>query len=168
MTTHNNLMQKKKNNERANAYNHRTGKCRPMETATDCSLYLGVFIAERALSKFFDHIERMPTNNPGFDFLCGRGYKIDVKSACLTHTPNQYWMVVINKNEAADYFLILLFDNRENLNPQHVLLVPGMVINHLTGISISNNPRYFAKWLQYEQPLDKVLTCCNAMRGKKY
>jgi hypothetical protein len=145
-----------------NARNHRNGGL-PLIEAKDSSLYLGVVIAERALSKYFDNITRMPFNNPGYDFLCGRGYKIDVKSACLYHNR---WQIRIRENTAADYFLILLFDNRDDLNPRHLLLVPGHVINDHVTISISRDIKHFMKWTQYEKPLDKVIACCNTMRSE--
>jgi hypothetical protein len=61
--------------------------------------------------------------------------------------------------------LILLFNDRTTLEPMHVLLVPGSVVNDRVTIGISSNPRYFAKWSCYEKPLDKVVTCCAAMRA---
>jgi hypothetical protein len=145
---------------------HITGKHMPMEEKTDCALYLGIVIAEQALLKFFDNITQMPNGNKGFDFICGRGLKIDVKSACMTNNDkyNKRWVLRINKNIIADYFLVLLFDNRRNLAPMHVILIPGNVINMKTTISISNSPKTFEKWKRYEQPLDKVVECCNKMR----
>ena len=159
-----------KNKELASAhqrkYRHATGRNQSMSEAKDSSLYLGVYIAERVLSNHFEHITRMPCNNPGFDYICGRGFKIDVKSACLHHPSHRppRWSITIKKNNIADYFLILLFDNRDDLNPQHLLLVPGYAINDHTGICISTIPKYYSKWIKYETPLDKVVACCNAMR----
>jgi hypothetical protein len=145
---------------------HKTGKKRPLNEAKDCGPYLGIVVAERALSKFFDHIERMPYSNPGYDFICGKGFKIDVKSACLCHNPEK-WGFHINKNQEADYFLCIAFDNRVDLTPLHVWLIPGNKINHLVGIGIYDSRRSFEKWSTYEQPIDKVIACCSEMRGAK-
>ena len=43
----------------------------------------GHLFAERVLSKVFKNVIRQPHYTPGFDFICGRGFKIDVKSACM-------------------------------------------------------------------------------------
>lgn len=148
---------------------HIRGENLPMSESKRCSSYLGVYIAERVLSKFFDHIERMPYGNPGYDFICGRGFKIDVKSSCLrifnTHKRTPAWHFGLDQNIVADYFLCLGFDNRENLEPCHVWLIPGPVINHLILLAISSNPNTLKKWVQYEKPLDKVIACCNVLRS---
>jgi hypothetical protein len=130
-----------------------------------CSDYLGVYIAERALSKFFDNIKRMPVGNPGYDFVCGKGFKIDVKSSCLHHTSvsASNWGFDISRNTIADYFLCLAFDNRESLNPMHVWLIPGNVINMKRQVRIANSDRGLCSWLEYERPIDKVVACCSQM-----
>lgn len=150
------------------AWKHRRGMSRPMETAKDSSAWLGIYIAERVLSKFFDHIERMPVNNPGYDFLCSRGYKIDVKSGCLhgQDKRNPRWLFRINRNKIADYFLCLAFDNRESLTPMHIWLIPGNAVNENTGITVTNTPESRAKWSKYERPLEKVQMCCTALKSK--
>jgi len=142
----------------------------------DCPSYLGVAVAEKVLSRFFNHIQRMPFNNSGYDFICGKGYKIDVKAACL-HYPkttitdnkyikkyNPYWMFLLNRNQIADYFLLLAFSDRETLEPIHVWLIPASKINMQTGLTITNIPKALLKWQPYEKPLDKVIHCCNLLR----
>lgn len=147
---------------------HANGKVRPMSEAKDCSMYLGVFVAERALSKYFNHVKRMPYSNPGYDFECDRGFKIDAKSACLYNYNHEKrtaaWYVRIRKNVVADYFMVLLFNNRNDLEPMHLYLIPGRAINHLDTLSITNSPRSLARLAQYERPLDKVVSCCSEMR----
>jgi hypothetical protein len=147
-------------------YCHRTGRSRAAETARDSPVFLGVVVAERALSKFFDHIERMPYKHPGYDFICGKGFKIDSKSSCIRINTGGYriWRFSIHKNKVADYFIFLAFDSRENLEPRHVWLVPGSKINSLNSVCISDCPSAMAKWAQYEKPLDKVVACCNEMK----
>lgn len=149
------------------ARDHKNGVYRPMTEAKDCSLFLGVIVAEKVLSKFFDNITRMPHGNPKFDYICGRGFKIDVKSACLFYSERQspHWNFHIGKNEITDYFLCLGFDSRENLEPQHVWLIPGKEINTKISITISKTQKSLDRWSSYEKPLDKVIACCNQMRG---
>lgn len=135
-------------------YPNRYGKNSPV--------YLGG-IAERVLSKFFDHIERMPYGNRKYDFFCGRGLKIDVKSSCIGKV-TKGWCFTTNRNIIADYFLFLAFDDREHLTPMHVWLIPSRVLSSISGVSIANKPKSLARWEIYERPLDKVVVCCNSMR----
>lgn len=127
-----------------------------------CDQYLGIHIAERILSHIYPNVERMPINNPGYDFICGKGFKVDVKSGCLREDQNNRWLFHINKNIIADYFMCLAFDNREDLNPLHIWLIPGHILNFKTTVTI--NKSTLNKWSQYEQPLDKVISCCDSIR----
>ncbi len=145
---------------------YKRGLQHPMSENKECPQYLGVHVAERALSKFFDHIERMPMNNHGYDFLCGKGFKIDVKSSCVYHIKNKtpFWLFGIKHNVVADYFLCLGFDNRENLEPMRIWLIPAQLINHQSTLTIKVDPLKSKKFSEFEQSLDKVLACCNAMK----
>lgn len=129
-----------------------------------CSMYLGVHIAERILSNVFKEVKRMPTNHPGYDFICNHGKKIDVKSSCArirkTHSPQ--WAFNINNNTEADYFLCIAFDNRESLIPLYLWMIPGDIVNTRRGISISETT--LTKWNSFKLPLNKVISCCNAFR----
>jgi len=151
--------------EQQREYRHRVGLCQPYTENTKCATYLGVHVAERALGNFFDTIKQMPMNNPGYDFLCGRGLKIDAKSSC--QQKNGSWLFHIRQNTTADWFLLLAFSDRKNLNPLRVWLVPGNLVNHLSGLRISPGPIGLAKWAKYERPLDRVETCCAKMASKK-
>lgn len=161
---------KKENIEKSRAYgrnyNYKIGRCRPLGTSKDCASYLGVYIAERILLGFFTHVERMPNGNPGYDLVCERGFKIDVKASTLRQ-PTKYngiWNFRINKNVIADYFLLIGFDDRENLNPLHVWLIPAHVINDHSGIGITNSDIGLERFAKYEKPLDRVLSCCERLR----
>lgn len=150
-------------------YKHRNGIQRPMSEAKESTVYLGVHVAEKALSKFFNHIERMPYGNKGYDFVCGQGYKIDAKSSCLHNgtdgNQNGYWKFQIKYNISTDYFLCLAFNDRKNLEPRHVWLIPGKLISKQKTLCISNSEIAFQKWRKYEKPIDKVETCCDILRG---
>ena len=101
----------------------------------------------------------MPPKNRGFDFICSNGYKIDVKSSTLH---DNRWGFYIRYNTIADYFLCLAFDNRNDLNPQHLWLIPGYILNDKSGVSITEST--LDKWKKYEQPINDVITCCDTMK----
>ena len=147
-------------------WNHRTGRQRPLAEAKDTGVYLGI-IAENALSRFFDNITHMPYGNPGYDFLCGRGFKIDVKSSCIqNYLKYRRWNFHIFRNHIANYFLCVGFDNRKNLNPQHIWLIPAEQIWDKVSIKIYDSERNLNKWGRFEKPLGKMIECCSLMREK--
>ena len=129
--------------------------------------YLGVHVAEQVLSKVFKNVKQMPNGNPGYDFICSKGMKVDVKSSVFKfdkRRPNDKgrWHFNIYKNIIADYFLCIAFDNRSDLIPQHLWLIPSEKVNHLIGLSISKLQIH--KWEMYSQPIDKVISCCNELK----
>jgi hypothetical protein len=89
-----------------------------------------------------------------------------VKSGCRIHLKNQTarWSFIIRKNKVANYFLFLAFDNRESLNPEHIWLVPGYIVNDKTTISIADLPKTLIKWSKYERSLNNVLKCCDKLK----
>ena len=133
----------------------------PFNKNKKCSLYLGVHIAEQILSQAFKNVQRMPYGNPGFDFICNKGYMVDVKGSCLNK--DGAWCFNIRHNITADYFLCLAFDNREDLNPLHAWLIPGSKLNHLIKTTIRLGTIY--KWDDYRLDVTKVAMCCDAMRS---
>lgn len=139
---------------------------KPASENKQCSAFLGVHVAERVLSKVFKDVKAMPPNHPGYDFICSKGKKIDVKSACIYTRPkwSGSWNFVINKNKVADFFLCLAFDNRKDLNPLHIWLIPGVIINTLVGAGISEST--LPKWDEYKLDINKVITCCDSMKQK--
>jgi len=152
--------------DRNRDWNHRSGRQRPMSEARECSSFLGVHIAETVLRGFFETVEHMPYGFSGYDFICGKGKRIDVKSSCLCYRQNRApeWSFGIGQNDVADYFLCLAFDNRTSLTPLHVWLIPGNLINNHYSLSMANSPRVIRKWDNYERPLDKAVACCEKMR----
>lgn len=142
-------------------YENRNGK--PMNENKSCASYLGIYIAETAMRNVFDTMERMPNNTPGYDYLCGKGFKIDVKSSILFNHGNGRWSFAINRNMIADYFLCLAFDNRENLQPLHVWLVPAEQINKKKNITISLTN--IDKWSEYEMSYVKLGIVKEAIGG---
>jgi hypothetical protein len=154
-----------KSREYGRNFNYRKGTCVPLGTNQECASYLGVYIAERVLSVFFENIVRTPFGNPGYDFICKNGFMIDAKSATLRPTEyNSIWQFRINHNTIADYFLCVGFDDRANLNPLHVWLIPGRIINDRMSIGIMNSAIGLRRFAKYEQPIDKVIACCETLR----
>jgi hypothetical protein len=147
-------------------YSHRTGRKHPI-TTPGSPAYLGN-LSERILYHYFNEVQRMPYSNPGYDFTCKMGFKIDAKSSCRRKDPRpgrkNSWNFGINKNKIADYFICLAFRDRESLEPEHIWLIPGKEINHLVSLSIADCESSLAKWTKYEKPLDKVVTCCDTLR----
>ena len=141
----------------------------PYNKNKTCSQYLGIHISERILSNVFEDVTRMPFNHPGYDFICKNGYKIDVKSSCLgviqpEHIGhrNPRWSFMIRKNKIVDYFLCLAFDNRNDLNPMYVWLIPGKDINTKIKLSIATSK--LSKWDKYKLQIDDVLNCCSQIK----
>jgi hypothetical protein len=147
-------------------YCHRLGITQSMSKNRKCASFLGVHVAERVLAASFEEVKRMPIGNPGFDFICKYGFKIDVKSSCRRRKPQNgggNWAFSIRRNRAADYFLCLAFNNREDLRPEHVWLLPASLINNKSTFAISESN--LCKWAQFEKPIDKIIAVCNIVRG---
>ena len=108
-------------------WRHDNGIQAPMEENKDCAHYLGTCIAERKYGRiilpeiFGSIVQEMPYGHPKYDFLVTNNVKIDVKSCCIRE--NQGWYGFephVRFNDVTDYFVILAFDDRENLNLLHV------------------------------------------------
>lgn len=158
---------------------YKLGKNKPMSKNKSCAQYLGVHIAERVLSHVFEDIKRMPLHNHGYDFICKKGHKIEVKSGCIRKGKHLiYWQFNINKNAIADYFLLLAFDNRTDLNPMHIWLIKGTDIvgiiekselNKHNIFHLSNKDKSILSYKKYEliDKLDKVIDCCDTLKDKE-
>jgi hypothetical protein len=142
-------------------YKHKNG-VKAMSENKDCPAYLGVHIAEQMLSKVFKDIEVMPYGYKGYDFICNKGKKIDVKCASLVN--KNTFVFNIKRNTIADYFLCLAVDNRADLNPMYAWLLPSDKVGHLT--SASTRLSKIKKWDAYKLDIDKLTTCCNELRNK--
>jgi hypothetical protein len=145
---------------------HRNGIQRPMETARDSSVFLGIYVAETVLGDYFEDVKRMPRNNPGFDFVCKNGYRIDVKSSTLRKTSKvaPHWKFSLKRNDKADAFLCVAFDNLKDLNPVHVYLIPAKDVRGKHDVLITLNTE--DQWKKYEKPIGKVIEACNLMKSR--
>ncbi|MCK4668298.1 hypothetical protein KAU33_16215 [Candidatus Dependentiae bacterium] len=135
-----------------------------MEENKSCSQYLGIVIAERLCRHLFKNVQVMPNNHSGFDIICNKGKLIDVKSAITTLSRGKYpqWAFTINYNKTADFFILVAFDNRKDLNPLHLWMIPGKEINNNSGKSI--RPSTIHKWDKWERSIEEVQMCCADLR----
>lgn len=141
---------------------HRTGFCRPVYEAKETPQYFGVCIAETLVLKYFSEVKRMPYANPGYDFICKSGYKIDVKSSCLLSC--NAWHFGTKRNKIADYFILLAFYNRTDINLMHFWIVPGSFGADKQAIVVRNSTRSLKRLLSYEKPLDKIEMVCSIIK----
>ena len=142
-----------------------------MKINTKCSRFLGEHVAERILSHVFKDVKRMPNGNRGFDFICNKGFKIDVKASCLNK--NNIYTFNIKHNKIADYFLLIAFDNRENLNPEHVWLIKSNEVtknyrklNDFENLYI-NTFDDISDFSRYEltDKLKETIECCSTLKS---
>ena len=165
----------KNHSDRCMQWRYKRGMNKSTIDNKECANYLGIHIAERLLSKIFENVTRMPYGNPSYDFICKKGYKIDVKSSCIRKNRNN-WSFGIDKNQIADYFLLLAFDNRKDLNPLHIWLIKGnemlgngnMVkkpLNVRNTLTIFNTEKNIGLYKKYEQidKLEKLKECCGEL-----
>ena len=145
-------------------YRYRKGGL-SMEKNKQCSSFLGVHVAEKVLSKVFKNVDVMPYGHSGYDFICGKGKKIDVKASCGRDNMcgNRQWLFNIRHNKISDYFLCLAFNNRIELNPLYIWLIPANKLNNLMSARITETT--INKWDEYRLETDKVVSCCNVLKG---
>lgn len=153
----------KRTESRLNSQARRGGQS--MQDNKQCTQYLGVVVGETVLSKMFKDVKRMPITNKGYDFMCSRGRKVDVKTACEQMKPRSIkpiWYFNIFKNQIADYFICVAFDNRDELNPKHIWMIPSEDVKDVNGISVSEHSK--SKWDDYELDLDRLVFACDMVK----
>jgi hypothetical protein len=69
---------------------------------------------------------------------------------------------VLRNNQIADYFLCIAFDNREDLNPLHLWLLPADIFNHLNTLSISEST--LNKWDEYKLDISPTVKQCEQLK----
>ena len=144
------------NREKARLESEKDRRRRGVKSMQDnkaCAKWLGVHVAEQVLQRVFKNVTPMPHDNPGFDFICGQGYKVDVKSSCIRPPA---WVFSSRKNQTADYFLCLAFDNRDNLNPLYLWLIPGELVEDHYLVSISESR--LEKWNEYKLNINNTIS----------
>lgn len=147
----------------------------PMHDNEECSYYLGVEIAERKVGRKYlpmilGNIDKeMPPNYPGFDFLLVGDIKV-IKSSCLeyiyrekvSHLCDIYddiysrYVFSIKYNDIADYFFLIGFDDRLQLNILHIWIIRrekiirGREFCRRDTLVITNKPKKLSEFEIYE------------------
>lgn len=152
-------------NEYRNSRRYEREICLPMNVNEDCPLWLGVHIAERILPDIFENPERMRHGNSGYDFVCKNGYKIDVKSSCLYR--GKFLGFHIRQNKISDFFLLIGFDNRYDLNVLCMMLIRGTdfmnnrystnrKLNSFDTLAVTNSEKGLRRYEKYKLSEDKL------------
>lgn len=117
----------------------------------------------------------MKPNDP-YDFICGKGLKIDSKCSVLrSNHGNPQWRFNIYKNKYPDMFCLIALDNTSedivvNPKPKYVWLLPGDTIlddrpiNDRTVFSVS--PTTISKLEQYRRTdmEGRIIKCCDKLK----
>jgi hypothetical protein len=119
-------------------------------------------IGEDLVMLRFPDAVHMPRTHCPYDFECPKGYKIDVKTSCINKSGN--WFFNIFKDDVPDYYLLVAFDDRTNLNVLRVWWVPGDVIGHLVHVSIRPGCKSEDKFEEYRNYDGTLAKCCIAMK----
>ncbi|MCK4666881.1 hypothetical protein KAU33_09040 [Candidatus Dependentiae bacterium] len=130
----------------------------------DCAAYLGVVIGERLCRHLFKDVEMMPYGFSGYDFICNKNKKIDVKTSSthLNHGKYPCWKFDINKNTIPDFFILVAFDNRTDLNPIHLWMIPGKELNQKGSRTISLSTIH--KWDKFKKDITDAKLCCAELK----
>lgn len=132
----------------------------------DCNTYFGVEIAERYVSMVFEEVKRMPPGNPGYDWLCKKGYKIQHKARCLDG--DNRFNFPIRFNNIADYFILTAWKDRESLEPMYIWIIHRDEIIRKRkfwrreGFAITNTPYHLQEFEKFEvkDKLEKLKVLC--------
>lgn len=156
---------KKYQEEHEDELREKAGNVSMYENKT-CSNYLGIVVAERLCRHLFKDVEVMPHGNTGFDIICNKGKKIDVKSGCVILSNGRpRWKFHIDHNSIADFFILVAFDNRTDLNPLHMWMIPGNELNHQG--SASTTLSRIHKWNKWKRDINDAQLCCTEMKKEK-
>lgn len=128
--------------------------------------FIGIYIAENGIAKIYEGSQRMPYCNPGYDIICPKGYKIDVKSTVLNRYNTLNFR--INQNMITDYFALIAFNNIIELKPMYMWLIQGdedvygCPIRTLDTLTILNEPTHLYRYKKYEKTdkLEKLRDIC--------
>ena len=139
----------------------------PIKENRGNSRFLGTYISENGIAQVCEGSQKMPYCNLGYDIICPKGYKIDVKASALN--PYNTFKFHIKKNITADYFALVGFNNIIDLRPLHLWVIKGdddvrgHAMNDLNSLTITNEPRLLDAYSKYERidKLEKLKGICN-------
>ena len=139
-----------------------------------CKQFTGLYIAEGVLSKVFNTMIKAPPNYR-YDFICGKGLKIDSKCSLMRINRGNGWNFNISKNTFPDIFCLIALENtiknvEYNPSPKYVWLIPGDAIidgrslNNRQGFSVS--PTTISKLEQYRRTdmEGRIIKCCDKLK----
>lgn len=141
--------------EYMDAWKYYPGMPNPTKENRLLKSFIGSYIAENGISKLFEGCQKMKKNNPGYDIICPKGYKLDVKASVLSRF-NTFGFHIA-KNQIADYFILVGFDNVINLKPLYLWIlkrddiVRGRCIKDIEGIYVSNDPESIKQFEKYSR-----------------
>lgn len=155
-------------NEWQREWRYKTGRQTPAEDSPECSLYFGIYIAENYIIRTFDNPIKMPPGNPGFDWICNKGLKIESKARCLRLDRNQFTFT-IDWNNIADWFIFSGWNNRESLKPLFILafhkndIVRGKQFWKRDSLTITNTSVGLSQFVNFMamDRLEKLTDICN-------
>jgi len=125
------------------------------------SYFLGItctegVVAPVVLGKLYNskNIIRTPPNYSGWDYTARIGStdtKIDCKSSCLREGFNPaHWDFNTSKNTSTNLFLFVAFDSREDLNVNHIWMVPAELVKDYRNVWIENTSESLNQWSKWE------------------
>ncbi len=164
--------------EQKKEWRHETGRQIPKEDNPYCSAHFGDF-TENLMIRTFEGAIRMPYGNPGYDWTCKRGDKIDNKGVCCG---NRRYAFGIKYNDKTDWFILSAWDNRDSLTPLYVWAFhKNDIVKYRIGngyilkkfcdretFTIPDNPEGLKEFEKYEvsDRLDKLKELCNKREKK--
>ncbi len=134
--------------------------------------FIGVYIAESSVNKLFEGSQRMRLRNPGYDIICNKGYKIDVKASTLSAT-NTFGFH-IHENRIADYLILIGYNNIIELKPLHIWIIGSediirdYPIHDWYMLNVPNEPIHIEYLQKYERidKLDELGEICDEFNSK--
>jgi hypothetical protein len=162
------------NSERVRMGRWNKGLHSPMSENDECSSYFGVYIAENYISKLFEDPIVAPYGTQGYDWICRKGKKIELKSRCLQQQGKRIgWNFTgIDYNNIADYFILSGWKDRESLLPLFAWMfhrkdiIRGREFWDRESFYITNRPEYLREFKRYElkDKLYKLKELCDKLK----
>lgn len=135
--------------------NHANGRCLPYYESPKCHDWIGIYIAENIAFGHLKGYERAPFGNHGYDFFNDAGKTVDCKASHLRQTSKtgRGWQFAISRNDIADAFFCIAFDEFPSREILYMWFIPGVEIHHMARLSIGMGKRSRTKWEKYRVPV---------------
>lgn len=133
-----------------------------------CPKFLRISIGGRLCKHYFRDVEIMPRSERGYDIVCNKGKKIDVKMSCATlkkNSKNQSFNFKIEKNKTADHFILIALDNGNDINILNLWIVPAHEINNKSNITTSIKTMH--KWDKWKRDNVELKICQRVINDSK-